>query len=63
MEIDVSRAANHKSLNCVEIGTKARLHFNESILLAADEVMKFRREIFAEILQHVNRVLDAELTS
>ena len=28
LEIDASRAANHKSLNCVEIGTKARFHLN-----------------------------------
>lgn len=63
LEINVSRSANHKSLNCFEIGTKARLHFNKYILLAGDEAMKFRRKSFGGILQHGNRVLDAELTS
>ena len=63
LEINVSRSANHKSLNCFEIGTKARLHFNKYILLTGDEAMKFRRKSFGGILQHVSRVLDAELTS
>ena len=44
LEIDVGRAENHKLLNCVEIGTETRLHFNECALLAGDEVLKFRRE-------------------
>ena len=44
LEIDLSRAANHKSLSCAETGTKATLHFNECVLLTYDEVFKFRRE-------------------
>ena len=44
LEIDVSRAGNHTSLNCIEISTKARLHFNEYAVLVGDEVLKFRRK-------------------
>lgn len=44
LENDVSRAANHKLLNCVETGTETRLYFNECVSLVRDEVLKFRRE-------------------
>lgn len=44
LKINVSAGTNHKSSNCVEIDTKARLHFNECILLAGDKALEFHRE-------------------
>ena len=44
LEVDVLKASNHKALNLVEIGTKAKLHFSECTLLADKTSSNFRAE-------------------
>ena len=43
-EVDVLKPTNHKSLKFIELGTKAKLHFSDCVLLGDDKETKFRKE-------------------